>query len=243
MLPLIYIAVAAASLVCLSKGRAYGAFERRRITAKYGCAAPGRVSSADPVFGIDLMYRLYSWVKTGRRLREMSKAAHKANHTVEFLLKGNRGIWTTDPRNIHAIQISQIDDWGREWTRGGPVTRLFGPGMFTTDGERWAHSRKLVKPTFKRAHVADRGLFKEHCDGFMEQLPKDGSTLQMRDYFSRLVCPPLHGIIVDGQHINTDRSWMLRRISCSANQLIRFSLNDPTLASSSKERLSTRVRD
>jgi cytochrome P450 len=72
--------------------------------------------------------------------------------------------------------------------RSEGVKPLMGLGILTTDGERWAHSRRMVKPTFNRAQVSDRGMFEKHFERFLRLLPRDGSTVQMSSLFSQLVC-------------------------------------------------------
>jgi len=64
----------------------------------------------------------------------------------------------------------------------GPV---FGEGIFTTDGEAWAHSRALLRPNFARDQVADLEAFERHIQALVAVIPRDGSTVDLQELFFR----------------------------------------------------------
>lgn len=59
-------------------------------------------------------------------------------------------------------------------------------GIFTNDGADWAHSREMLRPNFVRSQVGDVKTFERHVAHLLSKLPKDGSTVNLADYFFRL---------------------------------------------------------
>jgi len=60
---------------------------------------------------------------------------------------------------------------------------MLGRGIFTTDGEAWAHSRAMIRPNFNRTQVADLDAFEKHIQTLFQILPRDGSTVDLQDLF------------------------------------------------------------
>ena len=69
---------------------------------------------------------------------------------------------------------------------------FMGIGVFTTDGEYWEHSRKLIAPMFSRAQVSDLSALDVHLDRMFKRLPQDGSTVELQSLLKLMVClfPP-----------------------------------------------------
>lgn len=70
----------------------------------------------------------------------------------------------------------------------GPEYRLTvdSSGIFTNDGTDWAHSREMLRPNFVRSQVGDVITFEKHVAHLILKLPKDGSTVDMSNFFFRL---------------------------------------------------------
>ena len=61
-----------------------------------------------------------------------------------------------------------------------------GRGIFTGDGAAWEHSRALLRPSFTRSQVGDLAALEIHVGHLINALPRDGSTVDLQDYFFRL---------------------------------------------------------
>jgi cytochrome P450 len=102
-------------------------------------------------------------------------------------MAGQRVYLTIEPENIKAILATQFKVWkitprGTRGKSGYP-----GPGIVTTNGAAWAHSRELLRPNFVRAQVCDLAMtFRPHVSAFIAALPKDGSTVDLGPIFHRL---------------------------------------------------------
>jgi cytochrome P450 len=93
-------------------------------------------------------------------------------------IMGSEGCFTIEPRNIQAILATQFKDYGLGKRRNGNFFPLLGHGIFSSDGEQWAHARSLLRPQFARDQVSDLDLEEEHMQNLMRVLPtkSDGWT-------------------------------------------------------------------
>lgn len=74
-----------------------------------------------------------------------------------------------------------------------------------TDGEAWQHSRALVRPAFTKSQVADLSLFESHVAPLLQQMPRDGTTVDLGPHFFQLTA----GKLSPGkphQTVNVDRA-------------------------------------
>lgn len=61
-----------------------------------------------------------------------------------------------------------------------------GKGVFTTDGPFWAHSRSVLRPQFEKHQVSEISQFEPHVQRLFENIPTDGSTVDLQDLFHKL---------------------------------------------------------
>ncbi|BCS10873.1 hypothetical protein ALUC_40213A [Aspergillus luchuensis] len=60
---------------------------------------------------------------------------------------------------------------------------LLGHGIFTSDGEHWAQSRAMVRPSFVKDQIADLEKLEELMQCLLALIPTDGSTVDLQDFF------------------------------------------------------------
>lgn len=190
---LTYLLVAAV-FAALFRRRIAASLRRRRLAAAHGCAPAARRWSLDPILNFDLSIEQMRWMKRGTRLKEYALRCYKGNHTIEYLEMGSRFVLTSDPRNAKAILTTDFANWGMGERRSLPFLDLIGLGILVNDGEAWSHSRKMIKPTFDRKRVSDRGALEPHVDRFMALLPRDGATVDMEPIIGRLVSFRLYAL-------------------------------------------------
>lgn len=63
---------------------------------------------------------------------------------------------------------------------------FLGKGVFTTDGPFWAHSRSVLRPQFEKHQVSDISQFEPHVQRLFQNIPSDGSTVDLQDLFHKL---------------------------------------------------------
>lgn len=159
----------------------------RRIKA-LGVQAP-RVQSLVP-FGLkfiahgvyDTIYHrdLDTWQKWFR--------PHGPNcKTVAVNILGMPLILTHDYENIQAILATQFEDYEK-----GPIFHeewkpFLGDSIFTTDGDSWRASRKLIRPQFIKERVSDLSIFEAHLQVLFECLDDlgNGAEVDINDFFLR----------------------------------------------------------
>ncbi|KAI9667950.1 MAG: Protein kinase alk2 [Bathelium mastoideum] len=88
-------------------------------------------------------------------------------------------ILTRDPQNIRAILSGKFKNFEIGAGRHGCVTPLLGDGIFTQDGPKWEHSRKLLAPLIQRSTLPDLKLIEKHYQRLLTKIA-DASGLTER---------------------------------------------------------------
>jgi len=79
----------------------------------------------------------------------------KRHPTFRLLLPDQSEIYTTDTRNIEHILKTNFDKYTKGKYNQDIVTDLFGEGIFTVDGAKWRHQRKLASFEFSNRVLRD----------------------------------------------------------------------------------------
>lgn len=136
----------------------YYTHRNHALATRYRCKAPrSLVPMADPFLGLDFLLKTVRAAQhrgylalTQQRFREHGPTyvARRALYTT---------VHTIDPENIKAILATEFQSFSLAPTRVNAMTPLFGGGIFTSTGARWAHSRALLRPTasLPRQHCGD----------------------------------------------------------------------------------------
>ena len=160
--------------------------KRRKMAAENGCKpSHARLISKEPFLGLDLMFENLKAAKEHRLLETQKGRFDKMGATFTGQLLGKPLVVSIEPQNIKTVLSLKFKDYilgGREAALGP----LLGKGIFTTDGERWAHSRAMIRPNFARDQVADLGAFERHIQQLFKLIPRDGSTVDLQELFFRL---------------------------------------------------------
>jgi cytochrome P450 len=158
---------------------------RRRFKKEHGCQPiKTKYPFKDPVLGLDVMFENIRNGKNKKFLEGIYKRNLKYGPTFQGNLTGTPIILTIDPENIKTVLSLRFKDYSLGNRR--PMQTLFGLGIFTTDGERWANSRHMIRPNFARDQVADLTAFERHDQDMFKLIPRDGSTVDLQDLFFRL---------------------------------------------------------
>jgi cytochrome P450 len=163
---------------------------RRKFARENGCKELRPEAHKTLFLGISNVKERMQAVKEKRAL-EFGGQMFKDNGptwTVDVIglpipgLHSRKIIMTIDPENVKAILSLRFKDFSlgdRDYTLGV----LLGRGIFTTDGEDWAHSRAMVRPNFARDQVADLASFERLIQILFKILPTDGSTVDLQELF------------------------------------------------------------
>ena len=106
--------------------------------------------------------------------------------TARIVMLGTQAIVTIEPENLKVIQAIDFKKWSLGQRRKTSFRPLLGIGIFTSDGQDWAHSREMLRPNFVRSQVADIPTFERHVAHLISAVPGDGTTVDLSQLFFRL---------------------------------------------------------
>ncbi|KAK3080129.1 hypothetical protein LTS18_003049 [Coniosporium uncinatum] len=181
---------------------------RRKIIREHGCKPPPRFPYKDRLFGLDLMRLNFSLAKEHKLMESFYMRFQDVGNTMAAQLFTTPTLSTIEPENIKTVLSLKFKDYGIV-SRQISIGPLLGEGIFTTDGEQWAHSRQLIRPNFTRDQVADIGAFEKHVQDLFKAIPRDGSTVDLQELFFRLTIDSatefLFGHSVDSLKMTSDK--------------------------------------
>jgi cytochrome P450 monooxygenase len=167
----------------------------RSTMRKNGCHELPSYPHKDPVFGLDLFLATKKAWDEKRLLDFNGGLFERYGKTFQANVLGVHTIKTMNPDVTKYVHATYFDYFGVEKIRAG-VEHLWGDGITSTEGKKWADRRKLIKPAFDVVHISNlqnRSLGK-HVDRLMELIPRDRSTIDLMPLFRRLVNFALNGL-------------------------------------------------
>lgn len=153
----------------------------------HGCKSTPRYPHKDPILGLDYVLAELKEREEGTSWAGQRNRFARLGRTYEVNSWGNRLIMTMDPQNIREVLGTSFDKFGVQEMRLAVSGTFMGPGVFTTDGEYWEYSRKLIAPMFSRSQVSDLSALDIHLDRMLERLPRDGSTVELQGLLKLMV--------------------------------------------------------
>lgn len=184
---LLVASCATLSLLLYATQQATLYLRRCRIKRENGCLPPRRLPQTDPFFGTDVVLQnLREAKKYGfLRLLQTRHAEHGKTFTTNTYLRTT--INTCDPVLIQNVLSLQFRDFGMGPLRRKSASPLLGRGIFTTDGDAWAHQRALIRPSFVRAQVSDFAIFGRHVDQLIALIARQDYKVDLQQLFFRMV--------------------------------------------------------
>ncbi|PFH63112.1 hypothetical protein XA68_17756 [Ophiocordyceps unilateralis] len=86
------------------------------------------------------------------------------------------GLFTVDPQNIKTMLALKFKDFGLGVNRTDNFRPLLGDGIFAANGQKWEHSRALLRPQFVRSQVSDLDLEESHVQALLTVLERSRQT-------------------------------------------------------------------
>ncbi|KAJ5104365.1 cytochrome P450 [Penicillium alfredii] len=152
---------------------------------RYGCKHPPTLRPWDPIFNIDsIITNLKARVE--HRVMKLDPANfQKYGHTVQNPFFGRGAIQTTSIENYQAMMSTKGNNdfiAARNWA----MKPMAGLGIIDTDGSAWAYHRAMAKAMFTWAQINDPASFGVHFERMMGMLPRDESTVDVRQIFDKM---------------------------------------------------------
>ncbi|TAQ89571.1 hypothetical protein B7494_g2126 [Chlorociboria aeruginascens] len=116
-------------------------------------------------------------------------------------------VTTDDPENVQAILATKFHNFEMGSARSGNFFDVIGNGIFTSDGEPWAHYRSQLKPQFSRDQVSDLYSADHHLQILFKALPSEDHSGWTEEFD---ITPALYRFTMDvsteflfGQSVNS----------------------------------------
>ncbi|KAF4624127.1 hypothetical protein G7Y89_g14046 [Cudoniella acicularis] len=154
--------------------------QRERAARERGYQALKKFQSREPFLGFDIKLLMHMDIPSLYKLHEKLGKTFQINALIS-----TPEICTIATENIRILNVGG-KTWGVEPLRLGGMEYLCGRGFLTTDGDIWNHSRRLLKPTFSRSNLSDLGTLSRQLDQLLDQLPTDGSTVDLQPALSNM---------------------------------------------------------
>ncbi|KAG8526270.1 uncharacterized protein KY384_000263 [Bacidia gigantensis] len=160
-------------------GRIRRTFQVRRLAAAQGCGPAVRWKSYDPLFGLDLLWTIYTDYTAHKFLdATVNRFIKLQTNTIEYsTLWGSPTISTIEPENLKCILATKFKDFNIDHYRKEALKTIIGEGIFASDGQFWQHSRELLKPIFARAKIDDPTFLETHADDLVKAIYAEGDNI------------------------------------------------------------------
>jgi len=156
---------------------------RRQFALAHGCQPVAKSWNRDPFLGLDTIPGTIRAFRQHKILERSHKCFGVYGNTFTVQELYRRAIVTVEPENIKTILSLKFNDYSISH-RLKPFEPLLGKGIFDTDGEHWASSRALIRPSFTRDQVADLTSLENLIQALFVLLPRDGkTTVDLQDLF------------------------------------------------------------
>ncbi|KAH8674492.1 cytochrome P450 [Tricladium varicosporioides] len=156
------------------------------LSRSHGCQPPPRYAHKDPIFGLDYFIRNGRAITNNTFLIEYQERFAKYGRTFSFLAFGSGAIASIEPENLKTAWVTKFDDWGVQAIRHRDMEPFAGTGFISADGHEWERSRALLKPSFRKKNISDLEPFEKCLKNMLKQIPRDGTTVDLQDLFSKL---------------------------------------------------------
>ena len=137
-----------------------------------------------------LLFKTRTLFKRHQFIPNQALLNHKHGSTFQATSFGSTTTYTIEPHNVQAILASSFEHWGLAPTQLPAVEAFCGHGLLTTDGERWAKSRAIVTPFFRRAASIDLKRFDSILDEAFQRVPRKELVVDLQPIFFDMVSAP-----------------------------------------------------
>lgn len=100
-----------------------------------------------------------------RRFYDYLNDLTRRNTTFRILYLDNTEIYTSDPANVEYFLKTNFANYGKGSFHHDILEGLLGDGIFTVDGEKWRHQRKMLSYEFSTRNLREfsSGVFKTNA--------------------------------------------------------------------------------
>jgi cytochrome P450 len=172
------------SLVYFLSQRLATEARRRNVISSHGCKAPSKFPVWDPVFGLDVMYKMIqaqqrkTFLSTRRSYFELYGLTHSSRIATVSTIN------TIEPENIKTVLSTSFKDFMVGTSRRRAFSPIVANSILVADGVEWEHSRAFLKPSFSNSQVGDLKTLEIHVKHLIESI-SHGVTVDLAELFLR----------------------------------------------------------
>ena len=153
--------------------RAFAYTRRRQLFLAFSrahkCAAPASIKSSF-LTGIG-----HKWRRLNQRgdvfddyMNTIFVRYGSTHAIVSPVSNATKTIYTIEPENVKTMLSTRFSDYHRPRTMPNALNPVMGQGVFTSNGEAWAHSRGLVRAQFSTKRVREVSKLEKHMQNAFE---------------------------------------------------------------------------
>lgn len=163
----------------------YKYLTRRKLSRVQGCKPSySKAPVRDPFIGLDFVYDIFFGKRVERYLDHTYKMFQKLGRTYIMKRWTFQTIFTCESDNIKHMLAFAFEDFALPRLRLNAISTLLGSGIFSLNGEQWAHVRAMLKPCFANKNKdAITDMLEGHFQALLRRLPADGSEVDLQPLF------------------------------------------------------------
>ncbi|KAL6008019.1 hypothetical protein ACLOJK_033525 [Asimina triloba] len=124
------------------------------------------------------------------RLHDYMTDLFRKNKTFRIVGPGYTGVYTTDPANVEHILKNNFPNYAKGKHHYDILSGLVGDGIFSVDGEKWRHQRKIASYDFSTKVLRDFSshVFRSNAvklASFISDAATADETLNIQDVFMK----------------------------------------------------------
>ncbi|KAF7560835.1 hypothetical protein G7046_g3321 [Stylonectria norvegica] len=156
-----------------------------KLAQTRGCKeAKSKAAVKDPFIGLDFLYDVFFGENPARYLESTCKEFQRLGSTYTVKRWTWKSVYTCDPENIKQMLAVGFEDFDLPEIRVSAMAPIFGKGIFTLTGKPWAHSRAVLRRSFKKQDTtAFIEMLEQHFQEFAKHVPVDGTDVDLQPLF------------------------------------------------------------
>lgn len=151
------------------------------------CLLPRKYAHLDPILGLDFLFQTTRLILQHKNVPAVAARHGEYGHTFVLISMGQKVYHTIEAQNLEAFYSTRWMNWGVEPARLKAMEPFCGHGFITTDGETWQQFREMLRPSFADSNFENLAPFGAAVDEFLNQLPADGTTVDLSPKLYELV--------------------------------------------------------
>ncbi|KAF8380393.1 hypothetical protein HHK36_027878 [Tetracentron sinense] len=104
--------------------------------------------------------------------------------TYRLIMPSRTNVYTVDPANVEHILKTNFSNYGKGQYHYGIMKDLFGDGIFTVDGDKWRHQRKIASYEFSTKILRDfsTAVFRANAAKLVAKVSETAALNKMIDF-------------------------------------------------------------